>query len=285
MRTLLVVGLLLLPLAAFADGYTAEVEAWRARREERLRRPDGWLTLAGLFWLREGPNRFGSGPDNDLVFPDKAPARLGVATVAEGKVAVDLEPGVLVNGQPAARVVLDPKAEEGATVLSRGSLSWYLLERGGRLGFRLKDRESPVLRDFRGTAWFPVDPAWRVTARLEGGPHRIAVPSVTGGTSQEESPGTLVFELEGRELRLDPVLEDGGLFVVFADATSGRETYGSGRFLSAEAPDAEGRTVLDFNRAYSPPCAFTPYATCPIPPAQNRLPVAIRAGEKAPAGH
>lgn len=287
MRFLVLGLLLLLPAAALADDYVQDVEAWRARRTENLRKPDGWLTLAGLFWLDEGPNRFGSDPDNDLVFPAKAPPSLGVATVADGKVAVALQPGVFVNGRPADAVVLDPKAEEGSTVLSCGSLTWYLIERGGRLGFRLKDRESEVLRSFHGTEWFPVDPSWRVEARLEryDPPRRLAVPNVTGVATEETSPGALVFQVEGRELRLDTLAEGDQLFVIFADATNGKETYPVGRFVYAPMPDEAGRTVLDFNRAYSPPCAFTPYATCPVPPAQNRLPVAIRAGEKSPADH
>lgn len=285
MRFLLVLLVLLLPVAALADDYVLEVEVWRALRVERLRKPDGWLSLAGLFWLHEGANRFGSGTDNDLVFPAKAPSCLGVATWTGGVVQVDLAPGVLVDGQPSARVILDPKAPEGKPLFTSGSLSWYLLNRGGRLAFRLKDRDSEALRNFHGTEWFPVDPAWRVEARLEGPPHRLEVPSATGARTDEECPGTLVFRVEGRECRLDPLVEDGRLFVIFSDATSGQETYGAGRFLYAELPDAEGRTVLDFNRAYSPPCAFTPFATCPRPPAQNHLPLAVRAGEKDPAGH
>lgn len=278
MRFVLCLLLLLVP----AD-YAREQEAWRAQRAANLRKPEGWLTVAGLLWLQEGENRFGSDPSNDLVFPGRVPARLGVARVEGGRVTVSVDPSadVRLQGEPVTEVAL--VADE--TVLTCGPVSWFLIERGGRPAFRVRDQEAKTLREFRGLDWFPVDPAWRVEARLEPGERKVKVPTILGTTEEATSPGVLVFEVGGRPGRLVTVEEGDQLFVIFADRTNGRETYGSGRFLYAAKPDAGGRTVLDFNRATCPPCAYTPYASCPLPPPGNRLDLEVRAGEKTPPGH
>ncbi len=294
-------GLAALLAAAMAAGSTAPVspearraewEAWRADRMARLRREDGWLTLVGLFWLQEGDNTIGSDPSNRVALPPgKAPARLGTIRVHSGSASVDLDPsaGVTHDGQPVARMSLASDAGGGKpTVLSRGSLSFYAVRRGERLGVRVKDAEAKARREFRGIETFPYDERWRIQARFEPYEtgHQIPMPNVLGSVEPARAPGALIFSWRGKTYRLDPVMEEGetDLFLVFGDATNGRETYGGGRFVYAK-PAVGGTTVLDFNRAYNPPCVFTPYATCPLPPAQNRLPFRVEAGEKTYGAH
>jgi len=269
--------------------YQREIEAWRAQRQARLAADDGWLTLVGLFWLKEANNRFGSDPGADVVLPASVPAQAGVLRLRAGQVTVDVAPGVsaTVGGQPVTTRALRSDAGTGdPDVLVLGSVSLQIIDRGGRLGVRVKDREAQTRRDFHGTRWYPARPEYRVVARFVPHPEptTIVVPSVVGISEPMASPGSALFELGGKAFRLDPVLEPGSprLFFIFRDATSGKTTYGAGRFLYADPPK-DGRVVLDFNKAYSPPCAFTPYATCPLPPPQNRLPVAVEAGELQPA--
>jgi uncharacterized protein (DUF1684 family) len=267
-------------------GYRADVERWRAARDARLRAPDGWLALVGLVWLKAGPNRFGSARDNDVPLPGAAPAHAGAFIVEGRTVKLVLEAGaaLTMNGAPAKPGPLRTDAAASPDVLASGTVSWQVIERGDRLGVRVKDSASPARRAFAGSRWYPIDPAFRVVARLV--PHatatKIVVPDASGGRQTLESPGTLELALAGRPVRLDPVLDGddpADQMIVFRDLTSGRETYGAGRFVRAlRQPD--GTFVVDFNRAYFPPCAFTPYATCPLPPEQNRLKLAVPAGQK-----
>jgi uncharacterized protein (DUF1684 family) len=193
-----------------------------------------------------------------------------------------------LNGAPAHAGALRTDAAPSPDVVGIGTVSFQIIERGDRVGVRVRDSASPLRRDYPGSVWFPIDPAYRVVARLapRAGSTEMVVPDATGGRQKLKSPGTLTFELLGEQRHLDPVLDgddDANQLVVFRDVTSGRETYGGGRFVRAlRQPD--GTFVLDFNRAYAPPCALTPYATCPLPPDQNRLRIAVRAGEKNGAG-
>lgn len=268
-----------------ADAYRRQIESWHAERLARLRSEDGWLTLVGLFWLEPGDNTVGSEPGSRVVLPGKAPPRLGSIHLKGGAATLSVLPGVAAthDGKPVTRLALRSDAEDEPTLVQYGSLSLYLIRRGERLGVRVKDAESRTRREFRGIETYPVDPKWRIPAHLEpyDPPKTIPVPNVLGKVDQETSPGALVFEHGGKTYRLDPVLERGttDLFVIFGDLTNGRETYGAGRFLYAPPPTA-GKTVLDFNKAYNPPCVFTPYATCPLPPPGNRLPFRVEAGEK-----
>jgi uncharacterized protein (DUF1684 family) len=265
--------------------YVAEVEAWRATREARLRAPDGWLSIVGLTWLHQGENRFGSAADDDVVLPAGTPPHAG-SFVLEGLTArLEIPAGspVTLNGKPAVSRALRTDVSATPDVLAVGTVSWQLIERGGRIGVRVSDRENPLRTSWLGTRWFPIDPAYRVVARLEPRAGEMVVPDAAGGKQTLKSPGTLTFTLGGKAQRLQPVLDgedEGDQLVVFRDATSGRETYGGGRFVRARR-QPDGTFVIDFNRAYAPPCAFTPYATCPLPPAQNRLRVAIPAGERS----
>jgi uncharacterized protein (DUF1684 family) len=275
------------PLAA--PTYRASIETWQAERQGRLRAPDGWLTLAGLFWLEAGANRFGSAPGNAVRLPASAPAHAGILWVTGRDVRVELVAGgpVRLNGGAAAAGPL--RTDAGPVppdVLAMGAVTLQVIDRGGRLGARVKDADSATRRDFAGTGFFPIAPEFRVVATLlpRADATKIVVPDASGGKQALESRGSLAFTLLGHAQRLDPVLDgddERDQLVVFRDATSGHETYGGGRFVRAlRQPD--GTFVLDFNRAYSPPCAFTPYATCPLPPPQNRLPFAVPAGEKVP---
>lgn len=275
------------------DPYRAEIEAWRQDREQRLRRDDGWLTLVGLHWLTPGRHDLGSAPNADLELPPAAPAHAAEITLAAGRVRYRLAAGVsaTLDGAPApAEGTLRSDAEGQANVLAFGPVSLYVIERGGRPGLRVKDRDSATRRDFKGLDWFPIDPAYRVRARLRPHPQprAVRVPNVLGQVEEMPSPGVAEFTLAGRALQLVPVLEEGSdeLFFILRDATSGHGTYGGGRFLYAAppAPGSDGALVLDFNKAYSPPCAFTPHATCPLPPPENRLEVALEAGEKHAGG-
>lgn len=271
--------------------YQREIEAWRKERLESLKADGGWLTVVGLHWLKSGATSFGAAPGNDLVLPaHSVPARAGVFTLEGGRVSVEVAPGVpvMLAGRPVAkRVLATDAAGHEPDILVLGAVTLQIIDRGGRLGVRVKDARSEARRTFKGLAWYPVNPTLRVIARFvpAARPMTVEVPSIIGVTERMPSPGTAEFEIGGKALRLVPVLEPGEsrLFFVFRDGTSSRTTYGGGRFLYADPP-RDGKIVLDFNQAYSPPCAFTPYATCPMPPAQNRLPVPIEAGEMS-SGH
>lgn len=278
-------------LAAPPEAYRKEVEAWRKAREARLAAEGGWLSVVGLDWLAEGENRFGSDPKHPVVLPaGKAPALAGVLVVAGGKVTLKAEPGagITLDGQPVGERVLRTDADGKPDVLRLGSLAFHVIKRGERLAVRLKDADSAARRSFKGVPAYPVKPAFRVEARFVpyDPPRQIPIASVIGTTEPMQSPGKVVFRLGGREVSLDPVLEPGSdeLFFIFRDATSGRQTYPAGRFLYAPLPK-DGKVVLDFNRAVNPPCAFTEFATCPLPPKQNWLPVPVPAGEKNAGKH
>jgi uncharacterized protein len=266
-----------------AAAHRAEVEAWRQGRYGALRQDRGWLTLAGLGWLRRGMNRLGSAPDNDIVLPG-GPSRAGAFTVAHDGVVADgsfLHDGAAVNG---LRLVDDQDPEAEATLLAIDRLRLIVIRRGDRLGVRTWDLDAPLRRDFDGVDHWPVDPAWRLEARVEGTPGRmLQVPDVLGPGYVEESPGDVVFRIAGEEHRLQalPGGDAGDLWLVFADGTNGDETYAGGRFVYTGPPDERGRVALDFNRAYNPPCVFSPFATCPLPWPSNRLPVRVEAGERS----
>lgn len=274
------------PPSPAPGAYRSEILAWRARRIESLRGPGGWLSLVGLSWLEPGKNAVGSGPGNRVLLPSgKSPAFVGSIDREGNAATFHAAPGagVSVDGSPVTTQALRSDIDGDPTRLTLGTLSFYVIRRGDRLGVRVKDSQSEARKDFRAIESFPIEPRWRVDARLEpyDPPRSIPVPNVLGSVEPEPCPGALVFQVGGQTYRLDPVLEKGeeDLFVIFADLTNGADTYGAGRFVYV-SPPVGGRTTIDFNKAYNPPCAFTPYATCPLPPAQNRLPIRIEAGEK-----
>lgn len=272
--------------------HKSEVQKWQSDRLASLTKDDGWLTLVGLFWLNEGENKFGSDAENAVVFAqDKPPSVAGSFWLEQGKVRVAVRPGVEIttNGQPVTSFDLkDDNDDSGPTILKFGSLLMNVVKRGDRLGIRVKDTESRTRREFKGLEYYPIDPKWRIEARFEPyqPPKAIPITNVLGMTNDETSPGALAFDVAGKTYRIDPILEKGETdwFVMIADGTTGKETYGAGRYLYVSPPDASGKVVIDFNKAYSPPCAFTNFATCPLPPRQNNLPLRIEAGEKKYAG-
>jgi hypothetical protein len=275
------------PPPADSSAHRREIEQWRARRLERLESPEGWLTLVGLSWLEPGKNAVGSDAGNRVVLPaGKAAPFVGTLDRAGDGVTFHAAPGagVTSNGAPVTTLVLRSDKDGEPTALSLGTLTFYLIARGDRLGVRVKDSESPARRGFHGLEYYAIDPKWRVEARFEpySPPKKVAIPNILGSVDQEDCPGALAFEIDGKTYRLDPVIERGetDFFVIFGDRTNGTDTYGAGRFLYA-SPPVGGKTVLDFNKAYNPPCVFTPYATCPLPPPENRLATRVEAGEKA----
>jgi uncharacterized protein len=286
-RTCIAAAVLWLGAAHADPAYQDQIQKWREGREARLKADDGWLTVAGLFWLTDGTHRIGTGPKNEIVLPPGSAAPL-VGTIEQrgGKTTITVQPGVPIEskGAPVTEMALRPDSSGEPDVLTLGRLSFFVIERGGRFGIRLRDKESPQRKTFAGLSWYPIDESYRIAARFVPNEtaKTIPVPNILGQVLPMPSPGRAVFTIGGKEVGLDAVLEepdDKQLFFIFADGTSGKGTYGAGRFLYTDLPK-DGRVVLDFNKAYSPPCAFTPFATCPLPPKQNRLPVKIEAGEK-----
>jgi uncharacterized protein len=269
----------------------ALIDAWRAQRVAALTGDDGWLTLAGLFWLKDGDNSFGRAADNALVLANPALAEhCGTFSVSGHAVRFSAAPasGVMHDGQPVSSLELAADTSGKPTVLESGALRFFVIERAGNLGVRVRDLNNPHRTGFQGLSYFPVSTGWVFEARFE--PYqparRIKIVNILGMEQEYESPGAVVFAKDGRQWRLDTVLEEPGdreLFVMFADTTSGHETYGAGRFLYVPLPSA-GRTRLDFNKAYNPPCALNDFATCPLPPPQNHLKLRVEAGEKTYAG-
>jgi len=274
----------------------AEWARWRAERRESLAGPDGWLSLVALGWLDGPSTTVGSEPTAQVVLPaDHAPPRIGRIELREGAAWLVPEPGVALtcDGAPIpSALALTPDDPGPPTVVELGPLRMHVIARAGRLGLRVKDRESPARMHFGDLAVFPYDPALRVAARFEPAAEGATLPivNVLGQQVDEPLAGRLHFAVGGRALSLlatwaGETAAD-GLSVMLRDTTSDEgATYGGGRYLEVAAPDADGATWVDFNRAYTPPCGFTDFATCPLPPADNELPVAIHAGERAPDGH
>jgi uncharacterized protein (DUF1684 family) len=284
MSKMLLAAFMVLLAAPAPPNYKAQIEQWRERRARALTADDGWLTVTGLFWLKEGKNTVGAAPGNDMVLPKgSAPARLGTFEFHTRATTFEAAPGakVTVDGKPAATAALKPDTSGNPDILQVGALTMFVIQRGTRFGIRLKDRNSERRKKFTGLKYFPINEAYRVEARFVpyNPPKKIPVLNILGDTSEEPSPGYVEFRLNGRDCRLDPIEEDGFLFFIFKDLTSGKETYPPGRFLYAEMPKNGDKVILDFNKAFNPPCAFTPYATCPLPPAENHLPIRLEAGE------
>ncbi|MBI9035433.1 MAG: DUF1684 domain-containing protein [Bacteroidales bacterium] len=271
-----------------SDAHSQEVKQWQNQRIERLKAPDGWLTLAGLLWLEEGENSFGSAKSNDVIFPvELVIDQLGWIYVKDNQVSIKIKDGfeVLHDSIAITEMNLLSDADGKATVLNYDRYSWYIIKRNGRFAIRLKDKESKVLKEFKGIETWPIDQNWKFVADYKpyNPPKNIIIPNVMGSADTNQCFGTLEFEIEGNSFSLDPIGEKGAknLFIILSDETSGMESYGGGRFLYVPGPDSNNKVIIDFNKAYNPPCAFTAYATCPLPPEQNHLPVLITAGEKS----
>ncbi|HEY7738647.1 MAG TPA: DUF1684 domain-containing protein [Candidatus Limnocylindria bacterium] len=261
-----------------AADHAAEIAAWDAERDRRLRSPDGWLALVGLHWLTDGTHAVGSDPSSPIHLVGRdVPAHAGVVEMTDG--AVTWRPA---DGAP---VALTDDIPGPPTKVDLGALRFHLIKRGHRTGLRVRDTELPLLTTFAGVPRFPVDPAWRITGHLERPPgvRTVDVPDVLGDVKAEVTAGVVHFDVDGMELRLDALPEDEGcLWLIFGDPTNGAETYRGGRFLVSGPVAQDASVVLDFNLAYNPPCVFSPYATCPLPWPENQLSVPIRAGERLP---
>jgi uncharacterized protein len=269
------------PDAAYRESW----EKWKAGLIKS--RKENWLTLAGLYWLKPGHNSFGSDAGNAIVFP-KGPAHAGSFELKGNDVTLTLLPGVeaSVEGKPVSTVKLEPDTSENTTTVAMGSLRFYAIVRGERIGIRLKDLDSPQAKAYSGPVFYPINLRYRVTAKWlpSDGKKTVDVPTVLGDTEATPIEGTADFVLNGKTMQLTAIDDGGDLFFVFNDPTKKTDTYPGGRFLKAERP-GNGAVVLDFNRAYNPPCAVTPYATCPLAPRENRLAAPILAGEKFAHAH
>eukprot|EP00668_Euglena_longa_P014784 GGOE01018809.1.p1 GENE.GGOE01018809.1~~GGOE01018809.1.p1 ORF type:complete len:288 (+),score=16.02 GGOE01018809.1:39-866(+) len=268
----------------------AATQAWHEDRLAKLTADDGWLTLVGLHWLKEGPNMFGSMSESDIVFPANFPSQGGCLTRSGSIVSLTVASDVclLVGGEPFVGGVVKTDADDEPHTFFLGSVSFMVIQRGDRLGVRVRDTATEQRKAFKGIPRFPTNPAWRIAGRFERfeTQRTLRVPNVLGDITDMLAPGQVVFNVNGQEYHLTPVADpdDPELFFIFRDLTSSTETYGSGRFLYADRPQ-DGEVILDFNCAYNPPCAFTPFATCPLPPPENRLNVRIEAGEKRVGDH
>jgi len=281
---LVLVACLAVVAAAGDDRYREEIERFRQKREANLKADDGWLTVSGLFWLRPGETRIGSDPSNDILLPAHTPASVGTLNLNEGRAEFRAAPNVTVtrNGKPFDHGELQSDADHQPDTLAVGDVKLILIKRGERLAIRLKDNQSPFRASFAGLRWFPVREDWRIEAKFVPFPTstKLVMETIVGGTDELESPGYVTFEREGKEYKLQAAVEkNGSLWFVFRDGTSGRTTAGGARQLYADAPKGE-RVVLDFNKAVNLPCSYIPYATCPLAPPQNRLRLAIEAGER-----
>jgi uncharacterized protein (DUF1684 family) len=296
MNSKLVSMFVLIALVASASGnstpaidpaYQQSFDKWKAEQIDDLKK--NWLVLAGLFWLKPGDNPFGSDATGAIVFP-KGPAHAGVFTLQGEDVIAKFSPDAhaVIDGKPATTSALLPDTSGKRTIVEMGSLRFYVIKRGARLGVRLKDLDSEAARNFHELIFFALDLNYRVNARWvpSDGKKTVDVPNVLGDVSPTPVAGTVVFKLNGQEFQLTDLGGNPakGLFIVFNDLTAKTDTYPGGRFLDT-GPVVDGAVVLDFNRAYNPPCAVTPYATCPLAPKENRLTVAIPVGEKYDHAH
>lgn len=293
----LAVPALAVTVLLFADAtseWKTGLLAWRAHREQRLSAPNGWLTLVGLEWLKPGANTVGSAPDNRIRLSAVAPAHVGVIEVNGSDIRIAPPAGgfvaaVQLDGAPAQAATLADDEAQKPSVLTAGTLTILLLHRGDRYALRIKDSQAPTRLNFQGLHWYEPDPHYRVEAKwIPFVPvKKIKVPSIIGVTDEMPAPGLAEFTLAGKTLQLEPVLEEPDakqLFFILRDTTSRTTSYGAARFLYTDFPDhgldQPGHLTLDFNRLQNPPCAYTAYATCPLPPEQNRLAIALPVGEE-----
>jgi uncharacterized protein (DUF1684 family) len=272
--------------------YLQEIETWHQKRETNLKKETGWLTVSGLFWLDEGENTFGSSKENKIVFPaGKAAEQIGVFTLLNDEVRLTILPNVEVKRNDtlfSTGIIFNKDIEEQSVILSHRNLRWFIIKRGSRYGVRLRDLESDARKNFTHIERFAVDEKWKINAIYVAPSTKKTIPihDVIGNTTETTFGGTLKFEVNGQTYILDATLEgEDDLFIVFGDYTNGVKSYGAGRFLYAKKPKEGNKVVLDFNKSYNPPCAFTDFATCPLPPDQNKLQFEITAGELKYGNH
>jgi hypothetical protein len=283
------------PVLPEPEVHEAEIREWQARRVSGLKEPDSWFSVVGLFWLGQGENTIGSGSEMSVRLPgEDVPSWLGTLSLqGEGSFEFEYAPGardgVVPRGANPDPTSADPTtfrldSPQGGPLFRWGTLSWFVIQRYDQYAIRLRDSAAEALALFDGLETFPIESDWRILGRFRryDPPREISTPNVLDIPSTSMSPGAVEFELDGKTYRLDVTGDPDArqFFAVFGDATNEQETYGGGRFLYMDAPTEGDWIVIDFNRAHNPPCVFTPYATCPVPPEQNKLPVRIEAGEK-----
>jgi len=264
--------------------YEDEMNDWKRLRDDFLRTNDGYLALAGLYWLQEGANTYGSDSSNAIIFPGNTPGFIGTIFLEGDRIftLTNPEAGITGDGLSNADTLnLNPDISGEKTILKFKSLSWYVIKRADKYGIRVKDSEYHTLTDFKGVTYFDLNPRWNVQASFVSfdPPKEIPIQNIVGFTTLSKSPGKLVFEVDNIIYSLDVMEEEDQFFVIFGDYTNGKSTYGGGRYMYTEQPDENGFVRLDFNKSYNPPCAFTEFATCPLPPKQNILKVELNAGE------
>ncbi len=269
--------------------YIQEILAWDERRAKGLVRPTGWMSVVGLHLLSPGDNTFGSASDNALVFPEKAPVHAGILRETDGVVTIEVTDGVVItlDESPVTTMTLGKDVDDTTTVLNMGSFQFYIIERNNSSYVRLKDTDCEACKDFQGIERFKISPEWRIEAKWlpYDPPKEIEIPTIVGYVAKETTPGVAEFTVDGKTVRLEPTGDPADqLFFVFADLTTEFETYGGGRYLYTGPVDSNGIVILDFNKAYNPPCVFTNYATCPLPRAVNRMDIRLEAGEKMYGG-
>jgi hypothetical protein len=269
--------------AQTSAAYTTSIKHFDTLRMNALTDKNGWLNLAGLYWLKQGDNTFGSAAANTLVFKHKnMPAVLGKFKVAGTKVSFEFDKAVIkFSNDYSEEVVLFDPTSKTDTIAIFNQFMWSIIIREDKIGVRFRDLKSPALAAFKGNKRFPIDEQWNLPAKLlPPDPSGLFITNVLGQTTAQDYAGKISFEYQGKNYVLDAISEGpGDLFVVFGDATNGVNTYHTGRFVYVPRPDKNGNTFIDFNKAFNPPCAYTPYATCPIPPQQNILPFKVTAGE------
>ena len=271
-------------IASGQTSFTADTQKWREQHETEIKAEDGWLTVSGLFWLKEGTTTIGTGETSDIVLPARsAPVTVGSLELNNGVVSLRVSDGVVVqvNDKPVQEYVMTFETDKPPDQFKVGSLKLGVIKRGNRYGLRVRDKNSPARLRFKGLKWFPAHENYRIIATFTAydEPKEIRIMNVLGDELKLKTPGLLTFTLNGQKFELRPVIEDEKkLFIIFRDLTAGKTTYPAGRFLYADLPK-DGKVVLDFNRAENPPCAFTEFATCPLPPRQNFMNTAINAGE------
>ncbi len=268
-----------------ALNYKNEMDAWHQKRVDRLLGPYGWVNVRGLFWLKEGINSFGSGKQNDIVFPEgKIADKAGFFVLRDSTVSMQVLPDekVLSDNVPVNSLVIFKPDTTRPKVLQAGSLQWFVIKRSDKIGIRLRDLETENLQSFKGIERFDSDITWRINSKLTVQPgKKVEIANVLGQTYINPVKGTLSFTIDGEEYQLDAIDEDGKLFIIFGDETNDKTTYSAGRYLYASMPEGDVDVMLDFNQAINPPCAFTEFATCLLPPKQNILHIEVSAGEKA----
>jgi hypothetical protein len=265
------------------DRYRDEIEQWRQKRLADLKAEDGWLSVSGLYWLKSGFNLIGSNATNDVLLPARLPDRVGSVELANGKVFFRPSAGVSVmrNGKPFEGGAIHSDVDANPDILGVGDVKLILLKRGMRFALRTKDNQNPLRGSFAGLRWYPPSEDWRIQAKFVPFKTKTWLPmdTIVGEVESAETPGYVTFERGGKAYRLTAVGEkNGSLWFVFRDGTSGRTTHPGARQLYADAPRGDN-VVLDFNKATNLPCAYIPYATCPLAPSQNRFSLAIEAGE------